>query len=54
MIGCWRSHEFTESCGRPRLIAFNNSYFDTILDQDAWELFQRSAEHAEPSDAPGA
>jgi predicted ABC-type ATPase len=31
------------------LIAFNNSYFDTVLDPDAWDLFNRSA----TDDGPG-
>lgn len=36
--------------GRPRLIAFNNSYFDSILDLDLWDRFNRSAEDGRPSD----
>lgn len=34
---------YDNSNGRARLIAFNNSYFDTILDSDKWGLFKRSA-----------
>ncbi len=37
---------YDNSNGRPKLIAFNNNYFDTILDPDTWERFNRSAEDA--------
>lgn len=35
---------YDNSNGRPRLIAFNNSFFDTIVDPDVWEQFNRSAQ----------
>jgi hypothetical protein len=31
--------------GRPRMIAFNKGYFDTILDQETWDCFNRSADN---------
>lgn len=36
-----------------RLIAINNSYFDTILDQDAWDAFNRSADDVGTDDPLG-
>ncbi len=36
-------HVYDNSNGPSRLIAFNNSYFDTILDPDLWDTFNRSA-----------
>ena len=35
------------------LIAINNGYFDTILDDARWDLFQRSATDGNPDDAGG-
>jgi predicted ABC-type ATPase len=37
--------------GRPRLIALNNSFFDTILDHETWERFNRSADDGGTSDS---
>jgi len=34
---------YDNSNGGSRLIAFNNSYFDTVLDQDVWDVFLRSS-----------
>jgi predicted ABC-type ATPase len=34
---------FDNSRGGSRLIAFNNGYFDTVIDDPRWELFNRSA-----------
>jgi predicted ABC-type ATPase len=42
MVTTWQVYD--NSNGRPRLFAFNNSFFDTILDQETWERFNRSAE----------
>ncbi len=36
-----------------RMIAFNNGYFDSILDPDRWEWFQRSAHDDGASDGAG-
>jgi predicted ABC-type ATPase len=41
VVTTWQLYD--NSNGRPRLIAVNNSYFDTILDPDAWAQFTRSA-----------
>jgi predicted ABC-type ATPase len=42
MATTWQVYD--NSNGRPRMIAFNNSFFDTILDQDTWNAFNRSGE----------
>ena len=47
VVTTWQVYD--NSNGRPRLIAFNNSFFDTILEPDRWALLNRSAEH----DGPG-
>jgi predicted ABC-type ATPase len=47
ILTTWQVYD--NSNGRPRLIALNNSYFDTILDADRWDLFNRSAGHGEPN-----
>ncbi len=41
ILTTWQVYD--NSNGNPRLIAFNNSYLDTILDPDQWNLFTRSA-----------
>ncbi|MDB5312497.1 MAG: Zeta toxin family protein [Gemmataceae bacterium] len=41
VVSTWQVYD--NSNGRSRLIAFNNSFFDTVLDPDRWELFTRSA-----------
>ncbi len=51
VVTTWQVYD--NSNGRPRLIAFNNSFFDTILDPDRWELFNRSADDGGPSDPTG-
>jgi predicted ABC-type ATPase len=35
---------FDNSRGGSRLIAFHNGYFDTVIDDDRWELFNRSGD----------
>ena len=42
VVTTWQVYD--NSNGGSRLIAFNNSFFDTILDPDRWELFNRSAD----------
>ena len=42
IVTTWQVRDNTY--GESRLIAFNNSYFDTIVEEDRWELFQRSAD----------
>jgi predicted ABC-type ATPase len=51
VVTTWQVYDNTEKRGR--LIAFNNGHFDTILDDDTWELFQRSATDGNPDDASG-
>lgn len=51
VVTTWQVYD--NSNGRPRLIAFNNSYFDSILDQDTWSLFTRSASHDTDNDPAG-
>jgi predicted ABC-type ATPase len=40
-VTTWQVYD--NSNGHARLIAFTNGYFDTILDQDVWDVFNRSA-----------
>ncbi|MCE9566892.1 MAG: Zeta toxin family protein [Planctomycetes bacterium] len=42
LVTTWQVYD--NSNGGSKLFAFNNSYFDTILDQDVWERFNRSAD----------
>lgn len=42
VVTTWQVYDNTH--GGRQLIAFNNSFFDTILDPDRWELFSRSAD----------
>lgn len=51
VVTTWQVYD--NSNGRARLIAFNNSYFDTILDPDRWELFNRSATDGGADHGPG-
>lgn len=44
VVTTWQVYD--NSNGGSRLIAFNNSYFDTVLDPDIWGLFIRSADDA--------
>lgn len=48
VVTTWQVYD--NSNGRPRLIAFNNGYFDTVLDRDSWNSFFRSAGH-DPADS---
>jgi predicted ABC-type ATPase len=40
VVTTWQVYD--NSNGGSRLIAFNNSYFDTVIDDATWDLFQRS------------
>jgi hypothetical protein len=51
VVTTWQVYD--NSNGDQRLIAFNNSFFDTILDPDRWELFNRSAGDGGPNDPSG-
>jgi predicted ABC-type ATPase len=42
---------FDNSRGGSRLIAFHNGFFDTVIDEDRWELFNRSADDGGTDDA---
>ena len=44
---------FDNSRGGSRLIAFNNGYFDTVIDDSRWELFNRSADYGGSNDTAG-
>jgi predicted ABC-type ATPase len=50
VVTTWQVYD--NSNGRARLIAFSNSYFDTVLDPDTWNLFNRSATDDGASDHP--
>lgn len=41
VVTTWQVYDNTH--GARRLIAFNNGYFDTVLDHDLWDRFTRSA-----------
>jgi predicted ABC-type ATPase len=51
VVTTWQVYD--NSNGHSRLIAFNNSYFDTVLDPDLWESFNRSATDGGASDGAG-
>ncbi|MBN9117663.1 MAG: zeta toxin family protein [Planctomycetes bacterium] len=50
VVTTWQVYD--NSNGRPRLIAFNNSYFDTVLDHELWARFNRSADDVRTGDTP--
>jgi len=52
IVTTWQVYD--NSNGRPRLMAFNNGHFDTILEPDRWELFNRSANDDGASDPAGS
>jgi predicted ABC-type ATPase len=51
IVTTWQVRD--NSNGRAKLIAFNNSFFDTVVDEERWELFQRSAGDDTPDDGTG-
>jgi predicted ABC-type ATPase len=51
VVTTWQVYDNTH--GARRLIAFNNGYFDTVLDHDLWGAFNRSADDAGTNDAAG-
>lgn len=51
LASTWQVYD--NSDGPSRLIAQNNSFFDTVHDDDRWNLFLRSADDVEPDDAAG-
>lgn len=48
VVTTWQVYD--NSNGGSRIIAFNNGYFDTIVDDPRWELFQRSADDVPADD----
>jgi predicted ABC-type ATPase len=48
VVTTWQVYD--NSNGPSRLIAINNNYFDTVVDEARWELFQRSAEDVGAND----
>jgi predicted ABC-type ATPase len=48
VVTTWQVYD--NSNGARRLIAFNNSFFDTVLDPDTWEAFNRSADDGGAND----
>ncbi|VTR93631.1 zeta toxin : Putative uncharacterized protein OS=[Oscillatoria] sp. PCC 6506 GN=OSCI_3310008 PE=4 SV=1: Zeta_toxin [Gemmata massiliana] len=42
IVTTWQVYD--NSNGQRQLIAFNNSFFDTVLDPDLWDVFNRSAD----------
>jgi predicted ABC-type ATPase len=51
VVTTWQVYD--NSHGVSRLIAFNNSYFDTVIDDARWDLFQRSADDGGADDGTG-
>ena len=51
LVSTWQVYD--NSYGGSRLIAFNNSFFDTVIDDDRWELFNRSADDGGTDDDAG-
>jgi len=49
-VTTWQVYD--NSKRRSRLIAFNNGYFDTIVDDAGWEQFNWSADNAGTNDPP--
>lgn len=48
VVTTWQLYD--NSNGGSRLIAFNNGYFDTVLDDARWDLFQRSTDDGGAND----
>jgi predicted ABC-type ATPase len=51
VVTTWQVYD--NSHGARRLIAFNNSFFDSVLDPELWAEFNRSADDGGPSDPSG-
>jgi predicted ABC-type ATPase len=51
VVTTWQVYDNTH--GERRLIAFNNSFFDTVLDPDLWDAFNRSADDGGGNDTAG-
>src|SRR5262245_34219057 len=51
VVTTWQVYD--NSNGGSRLIAFNNSFFDTVIDDRRWDLFNRSADDGGADDTTG-
>jgi predicted ABC-type ATPase len=51
VVTTWQVYDNTH--GTRRLIAFNNSFFDTVLDPNLWDAFNRSADDVGTNDPSG-
>lgn len=51
VVTTWQVYDNTH--GARRLIAFNNSFFDTVLDPNTWDAFNRSADDGGTNDPSG-
>jgi predicted ABC-type ATPase len=51
IVTTWQVYDNTH--GARRLIAFNNSFFDTVLDPEKWDAFNRSADDGGTNDPNG-
>jgi predicted ABC-type ATPase len=51
VVTTWQVYD--NSNGAPRLLAFNNSFFDTVLDPDGWAAVNRSADDGGTNDPAG-
>lgn len=51
VVTTWQVYD--NSDGPARMIAVNNSYFDTVVDPDTWDLFNRSATDGGANDPAG-
>ena len=51
LVTTWQVYDNSNGCSR--LIAFNNSYFDTVVDEARWNLFNRSADNGGEDNAAG-
>jgi predicted ABC-type ATPase len=51
VVTTWQVYDNTR--GDRRLIAFNNSFFDTVLDPDLWDAFNRSGDDGGTNDPSG-
>jgi predicted ABC-type ATPase len=52
VVTTWQVYDNSDD--RSRLIAFNNSYFDTVVDPDLWDLFNRSATDGDTHNPAGS
>jgi predicted ABC-type ATPase len=51
VVTTWQVYDNTD--GDRQLIAFNNSFFDTVLDPEMWDAFNRSADDGGTNDPSG-